>query len=227
MLCGGEVFDDSGICNQCTSLMPLNNGKTCIRCGASLAGQEEYCINCSNGNDNIDRAHSVYVYEGVVPRLIQSVKFHGRADCTEVFAHLLAELSRQRNLRYDIVCSVAMTNKSKKLRGYNQSKLLAQYYCDIMDVQYCDALVKVKQTLPQEGLTRKQRRENLVRAFSAHKDMVSGKRILLIDDVMTTGATLDSCAYALKRVGAISVVGLTVASGEYKLTMEDNDGSIY
>lgn len=227
MLCGAEVFDNSGLCSNCYSLMPLNIGKTCIKCGCSLPTEELYCINCSHGNNYIDRAHSVYKYEGSVPRIIRSVKFSNRADLIYVLAQMLVDKAKQLQLNYDIVCNVPMTIGAQKVRGYNQSQLLSWYFCDIMGKQYCNALVKVHNTIPQEQLTRAERRANLSGAFRADKAQVKGKHILLIDDVMTTGTTLDSCAKALKRAGALSVVGLSVASGTIKLTMEDNDGTVY
>lgn len=227
MLCGADVFDNSGLCGNCTSLMPQNNGKTCIKCGCSLPGEEQYCINCSHGNNYIDRAYSVYVYEGSVPRIIRSVKFSNRADYIYVLAQSLADKASQLYLDYDIVCSVPMTAKQHKVRGYNQSQLLSWYFCDIMDKQYSSALVKVRNTTPQEQLTRSQRRVNLAGAYRADKAEVEGKKILLIDDVITTGATMDSCAKALKKAGAVSVVGLSVASGTIKLNMEDNNGTVY
>ncbi len=227
MLCGAEVFDNSGLCSNCYSLMPRNIGKTCIKCGCSLPTEELYCINCSHGNNYIDRAYSVFVYEDSVPRIIRSVKFSNRADRTYVLAQMLVDKARQLQLSCDIVCNVPMTTSAQKVRGYNQSQLLSWYFCDIMGRQYCNALVKVRNTIPQEQLTRAERRANLNGAFRADKALVKGKHILLIDDVMTTGTTLDSCAKAAKRAGALSVVGLCVASGTIKLTMEDNDGTVY
>lgn len=227
MLCGAEVFDNSGLCSRCYSLMPLNNGKTCIRCGCSLETLEQYCINCSHGNKYIDKAYSVYMYEGSVPKVIRSVKFSNRADRIYILAQNIAYKAKQLQLHCDIVCNVPMIMSAQKVRGYNQSQLLSWYFCDIMGMQYCDALVKVHNTIPQEQLSRTERRANLAGAFRADKALVKGKHILLIDDVMTTGATLDSCAKAAKRAGALSVVGLCVASGTIKLTMEDNNGTVH
>lgn len=227
LVCGAEVFDHSGLCSSCNSLMPHNNGKTCIRCGCSIDGQEDYCDNCSFGNRYFDKAYSLYIYQDNVTSIIRSIKFGGRADRTLPLAYQLTDLATRHNIPYDIVCNVPMTADSYKKRGYNQSQLLSQYYCDIIGGSYCDALVKVRTTVPQEQLTRSQRRDNVVRAFVADKDKVAGKKILLIDDVMTTGATLDNCARALKKAGAISVYCISVASGKIKLAMEDKDGSIY
>ncbi len=226
MLCGAEVFDNYAICSSCARLMPYNNGKTCLRCGSSLDGQELYCINCSHGNNNIDKAYSVYIYQDSVPKIIHKVKFGKSADLTLPMAYMLADKAKSANIQYDVVCNVPMTSLATKIRGYNQSQLLAKYFCDIMDRQYCDALVKLKNTTPQEQLSRSVRRTNVVGAFAADKTMVSGKTVLLIDDVMTTGATLDNCAKALKKAGASMVYCLCVASGKIRLNMEDNDGNI-
>ena len=106
-----------------------------------------------------------------------------------------------------------MTEQSQKERGYNQAQILAQKYGELIGKSPINALIKKKQTQRQEQLGRAERKKNVDNAFAvADKNLVKNKAILLIDDVKTTGATLNNCAKALKRAGATSVVCITLAS---------------
>lgn len=113
-----------------------------------------------------------------------------------------------------------MTAAAQKSRGYNQAQLLAESFCDILEKAPPVALLaKIKETQRQETLNKKQREENLVGAFAASAE-AKGKNVLLIDDIKTTGSTLNRCAQALKRKGARSVVCITVASREERTAWE-------
>lgn len=218
--CDSEVFDNTGFCQQCTPKLPFNNGKTCLRCGVAIHGAEDYCGNCTFDKIYFDKGYSVFSYDGVVKDAILKMKFTGAGRFAKVLANYLVFLAQKHNLQYDLVCYVPMTKTSQKQRRYNQSELLAKYFCMAQDVDVlCHALAKIKQTERQESLGKQQRKENLVGAYKCVAD-VKGKRVLVIDDVKTTGSTINECAKVLKRAGATSVVGLTVASREEQTQWE-------
>ncbi len=225
LCCGRDLFDgEVGFCEKCLPNVPFNNGKTCIRCGVAIYGEENYCSHCAFEKNYFEKAYSVFKYEGEVKRLILKMKFYNKAYICNVFAQYLVWMADRQKLRYDVVCYVPMTKKSQRRRGYNQSLLLAEAFCDILqNNSFCHALTKVKETVPQEHLTRKQRKENPVGAFSADKNKVSGKTVLLIDDVKTTGATLNECAKALKKAGATQVNCITVCSREEVFNFESEE----
>lgn len=213
MCCGKEVFTDLGFCPDCLKTVAFNNGKTCKRCGVGIDGEEDYCNNCSFDKIYFDKSYAVFSYEGAVQRAILRMKFNGMGRYAKTFAKYLAYLAVKSNLEFDAVSFPPMSAKSKSKRRYNQAQLLAKYFCNVMDCgeKYLDALVKVKETERQERLNKADRKKNMVGAYGVKTD-VKGKRILVIDDVKTTGATLNECAKVFKKNGAVSVIGLMVSA---------------
>lgn len=225
LCCGRDVFDALGFCEECIKDVVFNNGKTCIRCGVAIDGAEDYCATCAFDKIYFDKSYAVFSYEGAIQRVILDIKFHNKGDYTRVLARYLAYLASKQRLEFDAVCFPPMSNASKRKRRYNQSQLLARHFCDIMNCTelYVEALIKVKDTKRQETLTKAERKTNLTGAFKVVAD-VKGKNILVIDDVKTTGATLNECAKALKRAGAKSVVGLMVSARKENVHFEEESG---
>ncbi|MCM1194759.1 MAG: ComF family protein [Corallococcus sp.] len=220
--CGRDIFDETGFCSDCMKEVVFNNGKTCKRCGVGIDGAEDYCGNCAFDKIYFDRSFAVFSYEGAVQRTILQMKFGGKGRYAKVFARYLAFLSEKNGVEFDAVCYPPMSAKAKRSRRYNQSRLLAKYFCDILDCdeRLTDALVKVKETERQEKLNKNDRKSNLIGAFKVKCD-VKGKRVVVIDDVKTTGATLNECAKVLKRAGAVSVVGLMLSARKENFIFED------
>ena len=223
IVCGRDVFDDTGFCPQCAKLVVYNNGTTCKRCGVGIDGAEGYCGNCAFDKIYFDRAYSVFSYEGAVQQAILSMKFNNLGTYAKVFAKYLVFMAHKVGLNYDIVTFAPMSTKSFRKRGYNQAQLLAKYFCNLQDEDslLTEAIVKVKETEAQERLSKTDRKTNLVDAYKINAD-VAGKRVLVIDDVKTTGATLNECAKVLKGAGATAVYALTVASRKEHFDYETN-----
>lgn len=211
--CGKDVFDGTGFCADCAKDVVYNNGKTCKRCGVGIDGAEDYCENCSYDKMYFDRAYSVFSYEGAIQKAILLMKFNNLATYARVLATYLVFMAKQADIQYDVVAYAPMSVKSLRKRGYNQAQLLAKHFCNLQDKDdlLVEAIVKIKETQAQEQLNKAERKTNLVGAYKINAD-VKGKRVLVIDDVKTTGATLNECAKVLKRAGATAVYGLTVAS---------------
>ena len=223
--CGKEVFDGLGFCDDCKNTAILNDGKTCKRCGMGIDGEEDYCGNCAFDKLYFDRAYSALVYDGAVRDSILKFKFAGYGNFASVFAKHMAALSVKQGLEFDVVSYVPMSKNAFKERGYNQAGLLAERFCYILECseKLCNAIIKIKETERQETLGKNERKNNLVGAYKCVAD-VKGKRVLVIDDVKTTGATLNECAKVLKTSGAVSVIGLTIASPKEKFDYEvDNE----
>lgn len=219
--CGKDVFDDLGFCEDCLKQLRFNNGKTCLRCGVAVDGEADYCGNCAFDKVYFDKAYSAFCYEGAVKSAILQMKFNNCGTYAKVFARYLVYLAKTNGLEFDVVCYAPMSKKSFKERGYNQSELLARHFCDILDKRerlVC-ALKKVKETERQERLGKTERKTNLVGAYEINAD-VKGMRVLVVDDVKTTGSTLNECAKILKRHGALSVECITVASREENVKFE-------
>ena len=219
--CGRDIFDELGFCPDCMKKVVFNNGKTCKRCGVGIDGDEDYCGNCAYDKLYFDRAYSVFSYEGAIQSAILSMKFNNRGCYAKIFARYLVFLAQKYNLEYDLVTFVPMSKKGLKTRRYNQSQLLAKYFCDILgqDGLLTEAIVKIKETVAQEQLSKTERKTNLVGSYRINAD-VKGKRVLVIDDVKTTGATLNECGKVLKHAGATEVIAITVASRCEKFQFE-------
>ena len=213
LACGKDVFDESGFCPSCAEKVVFNNGKTCKRCGVGIDGAEDYCGNCAFDKVYFDRAYSVFSYEGIVQKAILAMKFNNLASYAKTFAKYLVFIANKVGLSYDLVTFAPMSKKSLRKRRYNQAEQLAKHFCHLLDKDdlLVEAIVKVKETQAQEQLNKTERKTNLIGAYKINAD-VKGKRVLIIDDVKTTGSTLNECAKVLKDAGATTVYGLTVAS---------------
>jgi ComF family protein len=169
------------------------------------------CVACRSGLRGFDRAASFGFYEGPLRALIHLLKYSGMKPLAGPLAgHLNKAISIDE--RFDAVVPVPLHWRKKMQRGFNQAELLARHVARKRGVPLLNALRRKRPTAVQASLAMAGRRRNVAGAFSANpKADLAGKRILLIDDVMTTGATASACAVALKRGGAKSVSLLTLA----------------
>jgi ComF family protein len=161
----------------------------------------------------LTRLRSVYRYEGGVRTLVQAFKFRGLSSLGETLAARLAACYEQHGLEADVIVPVPLTTSRKRGRGYNQAWLLARELSRATGVPAVEALRRTGNAPPQAGSpTAEERRRNVVGAFGvARPSDVEERRVLLIDDVATTGATLNACALELLAAGATEVSGLTLA----------------
>jgi len=166
-----------------------------------------------------DRAYSFGFYDGSLRKLIHLFKYSGVRPLGKRLAGLLCRaLPDDGAERFDVVVPMPLHWRRRWKRGFNQSEILARQVAGYLQkvtggrVPMVDAMRRVRATATQAGLTNSNRRKNVAGAFRViRKAQLAGKRILLIDDVMTTGSTAAACASAMKRAGAASVTLLTLA----------------
>ncbi len=211
-ICGIEVFGKR-LCRSCM------NGVEFIAVSCPVCGRktqtESLCLECKAKAPKFDKAVSVFVYRDGAALLVKKFK-NGHAYLKEYFAELLSERC-EKFKGAEAVCYVPMTEKAKKKRGYNQAELLAKALAERLDLPVLDgAVIKVKDTEEQKTLSHSEREKNLLGCFKADSKLVRGKKLILIDDVMTTAATADAVAAALRKRGAKNIYFATVASVEYK-----------
>lgn len=194
--------------------MPLNNKSICGHCGRATPYAVEYCDYCKDKQTYVDLARSVYEYEHPLNLLVKKLKYGGEKYLAEVFAREMQSIYFKYVGHADCIVFIPMTEKRKRERGYNQSEELAKELSKLIEVPVIsDVLVKTKETESQVGLERRERLKNVRGSVSVRsKALVNGKRVLIIDDVMTTGATLEVIAEKLKDAGASEVLAITVAS---------------
>lgn len=213
-ICGIETFG-TNLCTDCAKTVTFNNKTVCPVCGRKTV-RPEICLECKNVLPKYKKAVSAIVYDGGGIKLVSKFK-NGGAYLKEFFADLLAEKLNELP-RPDCIVYVPLTKKSLNRRGYNQTKLLAKSLSERTEIPVIyGAMKKPKDTAAQKGLTHKERRENLKGAFKIVKpNELSGKTVLVVDDVLTTGATADEVCSAVLKAGAAQVYFATVASVEYK-----------
>lgn len=189
----------------------------CPLCGRLAAPGAELCENCS---ENLPRARlrtngffiAPFYYEGPVKAAIIRLKFRGDRSPAPFFARAAAQKLRDSGeRRFDFVTAVPLSRREMKKRGYNQSEIVARLLARELSLPYRAALKKIRDIPPQRTLSAAQRRENILGAFAAEGD-AAGRRILVVDDITTTGSTLAECVRVLKAAGAGSAEGLAVAS---------------
>jgi ComF family protein len=183
--------------------MPFDVGGTMVS-AAAVADPPAY-----------DRARAVARYAGAMRSLIHGLKFRDRHDARRLFGRWLVEAGSELASESDVVVPVPLGRWRMLLRRFNQAAILAGEIARLTGLAYePTALERVRATRSQVGLTRAQRRANVAGAFAVslhRKRHISGRRVLLVDDVITTGATVGACARALKRAGAASVDVLALA----------------
>jgi ComF family protein len=211
---------DCGLCDDCwQKVIGLRiKGALCPSCGTPLPdfadGSKSLCLECIHRPPPYSGARSFGYYSTELRRMIHELKFEGRRPLTQLLAPLLAGVffeSWQRD-DFDFITSIPLHSRRRRERGFNQAELLSRALARLIGLPDLRVLRRAAATKPQVGLSDAQRRENVRNAFSCkHADQVAGRRILLIDDVMTTGATAASAADALIAGGAEKVSVLTVA----------------
>lgn len=213
-ICGGETFK-TNLCADCLKTVTFNDKTVCPVCGRKTK-TEGVCIECKSRAPYFKRAASPLVYDNGAVKLIAKFK-NGYAYLKDWFAAIMCEKLKDFS-PFDCIVYVPMTQKMQFKRGYNQSNELAQAISKICGVPVAaGAVVKIKDTEEQKSLSRKERENNLKSAFKViDKAAIKGKTVLIVDDVLTTGATADALSKKLLNAGATATFLVTVASVEYK-----------
>ncbi len=208
------------VCRGCLEApAPLEAEYFCAACNAPFQNRfpldaQGVCALCRSGLRGFDRAASFGFYEGTLRSLIHLFKYSEMRPLAGTLSKLLRR-ALPVDARYDAVVPVPMHWRRRWSRGFNQAELLARGVSKDRRIPLLNALRRTKATVNQAGLTSAARHRNIAGAFQPRAGVdLSGKRILLIDDVFTTGATASACAAALKRAGAKNVSLLTVARAE-------------
>jgi len=209
--CGGCCTVGSWLCIACRVRIRRLHEPLCRRCGAEVESARTDC-GCRSRLRALTRLRSAVAYEGPVELALQRFKYHGWRRLAEPLALLLAERLVVEGLAAPWAVAVPLHSARLKQRGFNQSELLAHELRKRLSLaEPTGALVRTRPTPPQVGHDRRWRLENVRDAFEWQGFALDARSILLIDDVCTTGATLDACATALRAGGSGPVIGVSVA----------------
>lgn len=221
-VCKAELVADTRyrLCAKCAENMPFNDQKKCLICGAPMENEADYCLRCQNNDSVFKKNRSPLVYEGLAKKLILQLKFGGKKYLATTLATMMADTFLKEHMEADVIVPVPMSKAEEKKRGFNQSSLIAYELGARLGRPVLPALIKNRETSQQKALTAKDRSENLKGAFVCIYKEVSGLKVLLVDDVFTTGATANECARALYKSRAKEVNVLTAAITKLKIFME-------
>lgn len=219
-LCGAAIHNPQelsfGVCRECRSNLTLRTGGYCPGCGRLYASDKEdvyLCSSCRHAPEPWSKVGFFAPYSGLLKSLITAYKFRSKLSTGRILGRLMVSAFKAHGLsRPDMVVPVPLHPRRLYARGYNQSLELARCIVpDIGGILEYKALLRIRNTKAQSGLERKARLANLADAFMVRADCVGGKNVLIVDDVLTTGATLRTCARTLLRAGAAQVDVLVLA----------------
>ncbi len=209
------------VCKECESKIPYVGVFRCYRCGKELENErQEYCYDCLRHLQKKDS----YFEQGLVPlkynlsmrRSMEKLKYSNKREYAEFFADCIIRVHGESIKAWDaeLLIPVPIHRRRMIKRGYNQAALIAKHLNKYLQLELReDVLVRIKNTKVQNKLNDKDRKRNVTEAFSILENVVQYKKVILVDDIYTTGSTINSCAQILKAAGALQVYSVCACIG--------------
>lgn len=219
IVCDAELRESSRfeLCDKCK--LP-HNDNFCTVCGRGILSQNAVCDTCKQNTYAFAAARSSCRYTDAAATLVHRLKFREAKYLAPVLAEHMADTFFKTDWQPNVVTFVPMHKSRQRMRGYNQSALLAREVAERVRLPFAQALVKAKKTKSLVGVSGKLRAQIVKDSFAVNKDVpLDGKTVLLVDDVLTTGATASECARMLRKAGAEKVYVLTFASVSQKIPL--------
>lgn len=211
-VCDIKVEKINTICSNCWGGLVFIGNPKCDICSNTFPVEQfdKVCYDCQTISPAFDKVVSSVVYNDLTEKLIFGLKYNDRIDYSEIISEFIKNALVQENCLIDVLIPVPLHKNKLKKRGFNQATLISKKLMKKLGtpLKY-DILLKTKDNISQSGLDREDRFKNVTGVYtvnSDHKNALKGKNICLIDDVITTGATVNECAKLLKKAGAKSVI---------------------
>ena len=211
--CSGKY----GLCEVCIAKIRYIPYPHCLKCGRRLANKETLCRECASKKSPLERGWSCCYYEGTIKECIHLFKYNRYIGLIDVFRDIAVNFIRKNNIakKVDLIVPVPLHPAKRRGRPYNHAEVFASSVAKVIAIPAdLKNLKKIKWTESQSELNKDKRLENVKESFLAvDKNSFSGRNVLLVDDVYTTGATINECAKALLDANANKVFSLTLARG--------------
>lgn len=213
-----EVIDynSEGICEDCRKKVKIIDNR-CYKCGKQLASETmQYCADCQNRKHKYDRGYSLYVYNDDIKNSIYRFKYANRRRYAKFYGREMAiHLGNEiRNFKPDALIPVPLYRKKLEKRGYNQAALLAEQIGRQLDIPVLeDIIVREKDTQPLKLLRPEERQKNLEKAFKMGNNDVKLNSIVIVDDIYTTGSTINEISGVFRAAGVNKIGFVSLASG--------------
>ncbi|MBE5963146.1 MAG: ComF family protein [Lachnospiraceae bacterium] len=213
----------SYICTRCRQKVTLVTQPSCMKCGKPLAiAGQEYCYDCVRHEHHYKRGFAVYVYDDVMRQSLGDFKFRGKKEYGDFFAQeIVSRYGKQiKQIGPDYLVPIPLHPAKRRKRGYNQAEILARKIGETLGIPVIPNLLKRnRNTIPQKTLDDKERLKNLRRAFSfgtglkCSDEGLRNIKIMLVDDIYTTGSTIEACTNVLNKQGITDIYFVTVSIG--------------
>lgn len=213
-----EEIKSSYICSDCFKKLMFIEENKCKKCCRILdvGYSVDLCHDCIDHKFYFNKAISALEYTGIVKDAIYKFKYKNKAYMYKMFGYMLIKSLKEEDIQdIDLIVGVPLHKKKKIKRGFNQAYLLGKYIGKELDVKVDKkSLVRIKETSTQNKLNKTSRLLNIKNAFKVkNEELFKDKKVLLIDDIFTTGSTVNECSKVLMKAGAKEVVVLTIATG--------------
>ncbi len=223
--CGGCQKFGERWCSNCKNNVTPVGPRACPKCG-NFNANGEICPNCSASSPPYEAMRSWGIFIGPLREAIHRLKYQHDIGLAEALAGHLIDLYHSTGWEVDLIAPVPLSYSRLQERGYNQSALLARPLAQMTRIRFQPkAVSRIRNTPSQVGLKARERIENVREAFLSEPAIVNGSRVLLVDDVATTGATMSECARAMMTAGARAVFGLTLARSSFGMEIDDTQAS--
>lgn len=205
-----------GICNDCERKLPYIDGSYCMKCGKPVEEDEEYCSDCIRSTHEYEEGRAALVYDEITSKSIYRFKYNHKKEYAKVYGRIIDERlgEKIRSWKADAIIPVPVHRSKQRKRGYNQAGLIADELSKRLKIPVCDSLVvRNMATTVQKELSAADRQNNLKKAFKVTRNDVKYRSVLIVDDIYTTGATVDAMARCLKGVGIQNVYFVSLCIG--------------
>lgn len=213
----GPLDDSDKIHAVCREKLPYINGPRCRKCSKEVYDEtQEYCGDCMKKKHFYSQGVALFNHKSCVRDALYAVKYNNKREYLDFFAEEMVKENSAaiKSWNADMIVPVPLYRKKLISRGFNQAEEFAQRVGKHMNIPVrTDAVFRIKDTIPQKELTDIERKKNLENAFAAKADIVKSKKIIISDDIYTTGSTIDACAKVLTDAGAGEIYFITVTTG--------------
>ncbi len=206
------------VCGKCINKISYISGAVCCKCGKPIDNsKQEYCFDCSRKHHLYTQGVGVWTYTAAIKNSIYNFKYHNKKIYGEFYAremYLNCKTILQ-NWNADVIIPVPLHKSRQRVRGYNQAEIVAKHLSEYINIPIDKkVLERVMNTAPQKELNDKERVKNLENAFKTITNVVKYKKVILVDDIYTTGTTVDSCTKVLIEAGVEDVYCISMCIGK-------------
>lgn len=215
MFCGEKLHNnDKYYCKKCYYKLPFIEEKRCLICGREIFGDRKLCLECTKHKRYVDVVYPAFVYSGNIKEALLKHKFAGKMYYYKPFAEFIYENIKDKVSDVDCIVYPPVNKKTFITRGFNQCELISGVLSKKLDIILLkNGIYKTRENKKQSLMSREDRYKNVKGVFAINdkfSEFLNGKTVLLIDDIMTTGATIDECSKMLKKKGVKTVKSATL-----------------